>query len=190
MTAPGRCGSRHTMKKSAAVSAGWLTKLIAEDQADFGPERTRYDPAVSASSDTMVYRIRGALFFGATAALGPVLGRIGSHPKVLRARPERMPPIDSTAANTRRGFVGKLNRGGTRVYVAGARTAVRRTLINAALRPPQVAGRRNRRVIGLYGNLIPGNGPRTLDIKYVAAAGARPPSPVSHITLPSPSFSY
>jgi sulfate permease, SulP family len=127
----------HRIAESVEIADG--QELVAEDQADFGPDRTRYDPAASALADTMVYRIRGALFFGATAALSRVLDRIGSHPKVFVLDLSAVPLIDSTAANTLRGFIGKLNRSGTRVYVAGARTPVRRTLINAGVRPPQVA---------------------------------------------------
>ena len=87
----------------------------------------------------MVYRIRGALFFGATAALGTVLDRVGAHPKIFVLDFHEVPLIDSTAANTLRGFLHKLKRSGTRVYVAGAQKGVRRTLINAGLRPPDVA---------------------------------------------------
>jgi SulP family sulfate permease len=127
----------HRIAESVEIADG--QEFVTEDQADFGPDRTHYDPAESGSADTMVYRIRGALFFGATGALSRVLDRIGSHPKVFVLDLSAVPLIDSTAANTLRGFVGKLNRGGTRVYVASARTPVRRTLINAGVRPPQVA---------------------------------------------------
>jgi SulP family sulfate permease len=37
--------------------------------------------------------------------------------------------IDSTAANTLRGFVHKLERTGTHIYFAGARPAIRKTLV-------------------------------------------------------------
>src|SRR5215470_9679491 len=61
----------HRISESVEIAGG--QELVAEDQADFGPDRTSYDSAVARSSDVMVYRIRGALFFGATAALSTVL---------------------------------------------------------------------------------------------------------------------
>ena len=127
----------HRISESLEIAGG--QELVAEDQADFGPDRTSYDSAVARSSDVMVYRIRGALFFGATAALSTVLDRVGSHPKVFVLDFHEVPIIDSTAANTLRGFLGRLRRAGTRVYFVGARQGVRRTLINAGLRPPTVA---------------------------------------------------
>jgi SulP family sulfate permease len=77
----------------------------------------------------MVYRISGALFFGATAALSTVLDRVGAPPKAFVLDFSNVPLIDSTAANTLRGFVRKLERTGTRIYFAGARPAIRRTLV-------------------------------------------------------------
>ena len=127
----------HRVAESVEIAGG--QDLVLEDQADFGPDRTSYDSAAARSRDVMVYHIRGALFFGATAALGTVLDRIGLHPKIFVLDFHEVPLIDSTAAATLRGFLKKLTRGGTRVYVAGARHGVRRTLITAGLRPPDVA---------------------------------------------------
>jgi SulP family sulfate permease len=114
-------------------------ELVTADQADFGEDRTSYDSAAARDSDVMVYHIRGALFFGATAALSTVLDRIGSHPKIFVLDFQEVPLIDSTAANTLRGFLKKFRRADTRVYFAGARKNVRRTLIDAGLRRPDVA---------------------------------------------------
>ena len=64
---------------------------------------------------------------------------IGSHPKIFVLDFQEVPLIDSTAANTLRGFLKKLRRAGTHVYFTGARKNVRRTLIDAGLRRPDVA---------------------------------------------------
>jgi SulP family sulfate permease len=46
--------------------------------------------------------------------------------------------IDTTAAKALEAFVSKLRRTGTRVYIAGARPSVRRTLLSSGLEEPQV----------------------------------------------------
>jgi SulP family sulfate permease len=127
----------HRMAEAVEIADG--QELVAEDQADFGPGRTSYDARTARDPEIMVYRIRGALFFGATAALSTVLDRVGSQPKIFVLDFEEVPLIDSTAANTLRGFTKKLTRSGTRVYFAGTRTRVRTTLLQAGLRPPEIA---------------------------------------------------
>jgi MFS superfamily sulfate permease-like transporter len=49
-----------------------------------------------------------------------------------------VPLIDTTAAKALEGFVQKLQRANTQVFIAGARTGVRRTLIAAGMRVPKV----------------------------------------------------
>jgi SulP family sulfate permease len=87
----------------------------------------------------MVFRISGAFFFGATAAVSTVLDRAGAKPKAFILDFHEVPLIDSTAAATLRGFAKRLNRGGTRVYFAGTRHRVRKTLFAAGLTPPLVS---------------------------------------------------
>ena len=49
-----------------------------------------------------------------------------------------VPLVDSTAANALKGFIEKLSRSGTRIYIAGAARPVRRTLLIAGLRKPLI----------------------------------------------------
>ena len=126
----------HRMAQSVEVSTG--QNALAEDVADAtNTGRPAYDPR-ALDADVMVYRISGAFFFGATAAVGAVLDRIGEHPKAFVIDFSQVPLVDSTAANTLEGFVEKLQRSGTRVYFAGASKDVRRTLLIAGLRKPLV----------------------------------------------------
>ncbi len=104
------------------------------DAADAG-----YGADAAASPDVMIYRISGAFFFGATAAVGGVLERIGTRPKTFILDFRDVPFIDTTAARMLETFVRKLQRAGTGVYLAGTLPAVRRTLLNAGLKSPQVA---------------------------------------------------
>ena len=126
----------HRMADAVEVQSG--TPLVVEDRGDFDEPRTAYDPAVASNPDVMVYRISGALFFGATAALSTVLDRVGPYPKAFILDFEAVPLIDSTAANALRGFIEKLERSNVGIYFAGARENVRRTLLSAGLQEPTV----------------------------------------------------
>ncbi len=126
----------HRMAEATEIEGSG--QLIARDEADgTGAQRTVYDPH-ALNGDAMVYRIRGAFFFGATAAVSAVLDRIGEHPKVFVIDFTEIPLVDSTAAKALEGFVQKLHHSGTQVYFVGARKSVRRTLLLSGLRKPLV----------------------------------------------------
>lgn len=126
----------HRMAENVAVETG--SPLVSEDTADTtGASRTGYDPA-EFGRDIAVYRISGAVFFAATSALRGVLDRIGEHPKTFILDFSDVPLVDSTAANSLKGFVRTLEKAGTRVYFTGVHASVRRTLVTAGLRPPLV----------------------------------------------------
>jgi SulP family sulfate permease len=125
-------------RMAEAVEIEGSGPLIAEDAADAtGTARTAYVPAAF-NGDIAVYRISGAFFFGATAAVSGVLDRIGAHPKAFILDFAEVPLVDSTAANALAGFVHRLRNGGTVVYFTSARKGVRRTLLQAGLRRPLV----------------------------------------------------
>ncbi len=80
----------------------------------------------------------GAFFFGAAAAVGAALDRIGEHPKAYVIDFSAVPILDSTAAATLNGFAHKARRQGAALYVAGARPQIRRILLTHGVRPPHV----------------------------------------------------
>jgi sulfate permease, SulP family len=124
----------HRMAEAVEVEGGG--RAVIRDEADAtGAARAAYDPS---NGEVMVYRISGAFFFGATAAVSSVLDRIGQRPKIFVLDFSDVPLIDSTAAKTLDAFAHKLHGGGTAVLFAGARVNVRRTLLAAGLRPPLV----------------------------------------------------
>jgi SulP family sulfate permease len=124
----------HRMAQSVEVEPG--RHMVEEDQADTtnGDRRRPYDPALSTDPYVVVYRISGAFFFGAAAAVGAALDRIGSEAKVYVIDLSAVPMLDSTAAATLGGFVRKARQRSARVYFAGARPAVRRVLITHGMR--------------------------------------------------------
>ena len=111
--------------------------LVTEDRPDWENGRSG-DATAGQDRDVMVFRISGAFFFGATAAVSTVLDRAGAKPKAFILDFHDVPLIDSTAAATLRGFVKRLSRAGTRVYFAGTRHRVREALFTAGLAPPLV----------------------------------------------------
>ncbi len=126
----------HRMAESVEIEGGGT--MVAEDAADtLGPAGTAAMPNAY-NGDVVVYRISGAFFFGATAAVSGVLDRIGAHPKTFVLDFTDVPLVDSTAAKTLEAFVHKLHHAGTAVYFTGARKSVRRTLLLAGLRKPLV----------------------------------------------------
>jgi SulP family sulfate permease len=126
----------HRMAEAVEVEGGG--SLVKEDVADgSSDDRIAYRPNAF-NGDVAVYRISGAFFFGATAAVSGVLDRIGAHPKTFILDFAEVPLVDSTAAKTLEGFVHKLRHAGTEVYFTSARKNVRRTLLSAGLRKPLV----------------------------------------------------
>jgi sulfate permease, SulP family len=127
----------HRMAESIEVQSGGT--FFTEDQADdYGGKRTAYDSKAASDADFMVYKISGAFFFGATATVSAALDEIGQYPKTFVFDFTDVPLIDTTAAKALEGFVHKLQRANTQVFVAGARTGVQRTLLAAGMRVPEV----------------------------------------------------
>ncbi|HUU65861.1 MAG TPA: SulP family inorganic anion transporter [Methyloceanibacter sp.] len=126
----------HRMAESVEVAGE--APLIAEDRADDYAGRTSYDPAELADRDVVVYRISGAFFFGAVAAVSGVLERIGSRPRVLVLDFSEVPMVDSTAAKSLLRFAEKLTKAGALVFLAGAAPGVRRELLQVGLKKPLV----------------------------------------------------
>jgi len=119
----------HRMAESVEVEAG--TPMVEADSGDFDLPRTAYDSSAATDRNVMVYRLSGAFFFGATAAMSTVLERIGQPPKVLILDFSDVPLMDSTAAHALAAFFAKLRRHHTTIYIAGARRAIRQTLFAA-----------------------------------------------------------
>ncbi|HEY1723246.1 MAG TPA: SulP family inorganic anion transporter [Magnetospirillaceae bacterium] len=124
----------HRMAQSVVVDG----PLIDDDVADTAAPRVPYDAALATDRDLVVYRISGAFFFGAAASVAAALDRIGESPKTYVIDFAAVPVIDSTAVATIAGFVQKARKHGARVYLSGAKPAVRRVLLAHGLRPPEV----------------------------------------------------
>jgi SulP family sulfate permease len=114
--------------------------MIEDDVADATRRdgRSPYDPDLTTDPSVVVYRISGAFFFGAAAAVGAALDRIGEHPKAYVIDFSAVPLLDSTAAATIAGVARKARSRGAALYIAGAQPPIRRILLTHGVRPPQV----------------------------------------------------
>ena len=127
----------HRMSNAAGIDAHIPT--IEEDRADKPPaERDPYDQAASANPRVVVYRITGAFFFGAAAAIGSVLDRIAWTHRTLIVDFAAVPFIDATAANTLEGLLRNASRRKVQVIFTGTTRDVRRILFAHGLKPPHV----------------------------------------------------
>ncbi|MDV2967359.1 SulP family inorganic anion transporter [Nitratireductor aquimarinus] len=121
----------HRMSEAVRVEHG-VSSLSDQPDSGEGP----YSAANATDDDVVVYRIAGAFFFGAAAAVGAALDRIGGQPKAYVIDIGSVSFLDSTAAATIEGFVRKARQQGTNVYLAGASQPVRKLLRTHGMRPP------------------------------------------------------
>jgi SulP family sulfate permease len=126
----------HRMAEAVEVREG--RAAVGEDEAD-SSEAAMIGAEASPNSDLMVYKISGAFFFGATAAVSAALDRIGQYPCAFVFDFADVSLIDTTAAKALAAFVRKLRRANTRVSIAQARPAVQSALLSAGLREPDVS---------------------------------------------------
>ena len=123
------------MAEATGIEAG--IPLAAGDRADdANGDRRPYDASLATDPDVMVYRITGAFFFGAAAAIGTALDSIGDRHKAFVIDFAAVPLLDSTAANTIHRMAVKARRQGGRLFITGASPAVRRALLIHGVRPP------------------------------------------------------
>ncbi|MFN6979932.1 MAG: STAS domain-containing protein, partial [Gemmobacter sp.] len=105
-----------------------------------GGTEAPYDPS-DQGGDVVVYRLRGAWFFGAAATLGSVLDRIADRPRVFVVDMTEVPFIDTSGARSFEVLARKTERGGGRLVLTGANPEVRRMMLGQGVREPLVAWR-------------------------------------------------
>jgi len=129
----------HRMSRSVWVEMG-RTPIVTEDMSDRAEgQRTAYDPSLAADPEIVVYRVRGAFFFGAAAAVEAVLDRIADHHRAFVLDFSAAPFLDSTAANTVAGFVHKSEHAGVAIFITGTTSEMRRTLTSHGVTDDRVS---------------------------------------------------
>jgi len=108
------------------------TGVLGDDESVEDPEqRASLPPGVE------VFRIAGPMFFGVAGEMLDALGRIGSTPRALVLRLDRVPYIDSSGVHVLEQFVRQAHAGGARVILCEMPRPVWETLARAT---PRFAG--------------------------------------------------
>ncbi|SDZ77084.1 SulP family inorganic anion transporter [Rubrimonas cliftonensis] len=123
----------HRMSQAAAVEPAGV--LATEDVPDATEGRDAY--AAQSRGGPIVYRVRGALFFGAAASIGAVLDRIGDEAGALALDLTETPFIDSSGAALIEGLARKTARRGASLTLR-VRAETARELAAFGLRAPLV----------------------------------------------------
>lgn len=126
----------HRMSQTTGVAAN--TAFVGRDEADTTHPRAAYDEEAAANPAVVVYRITGALFFGATASIGSVLDRIQDSHKALVIDFSAVPLLDSTGANMIEGLVHKADKRGVALWLTGASRDIQRVFVTHGLKKPLV----------------------------------------------------
>ncbi|WP_347312583.1 SulP family inorganic anion transporter [Defluviimonas sp. SAOS-178_SWC] len=122
-------------RMSEAAHVEERAPLVEDDRAD---EASPYDSGRATDHDILVYRIKGAFFFGAASTVGAVLDRIADRPSAFVLDFAEVPFLDSTAAHSVELLARKMARKGGRLYLTGTSPDIRRTLLSLGLREPKV----------------------------------------------------
>lgn len=88
---------------------------------------TPYDPA-SQQRGVVVYRLRGAYFFGAAATLARTLDRVSDLPHTLIVDFSTVPFVDSSGAHSFAALADKLARRDCKLVITGAQPEIRKVL--------------------------------------------------------------
>jgi len=115
----------HRMSKAAGVTT-------VDPDAEAAPS------GVSRADEILVYRIRGAFFFGAAASVGAVLERIADTHRALVIDFAEAALVDSTAINTVDGLAAGARRKGVVVILTGASPDLLGQFQAHGLTPPAV----------------------------------------------------
>src|SRR5699024_8216038 len=91
-----------------------------------------------ADPEVTIYRITGALFFGATASIGSVLKNIHDASRALIIDFSAVPFLDATGANMLEGLADKAEKRGITLWLTGADQGIRRMFVTHGLRKPRV----------------------------------------------------
>jgi len=126
----------HRMSRTTDVEAD--SAFVGRDEADTAHTRGDYDEEQAQNPDLVIYRITGALFFGATASIGSVLDRIQDTHRALIVDFSSVPFLDSTGAHMIEGLAHKAHKRGVALWLTGASREIQRVFATHGLEPPVV----------------------------------------------------
>ena len=131
-----RAEGPHRMSRTTDVKAD--SAFVGRDEADTAHPRGPYHENEAQNPDVVIFRIVGALFFGATASIGSVLDRIQDTHKALIVDFSSVPFLDSTGANMIEGLAHKARKRGVVIWLTGASREIQRVFATHGLKSPAV----------------------------------------------------
>ena len=120
------------MSRTTAVSTH--SPFVGRDVADNSTERNPYKEETAADPDIVIYRITGALFFGAVASIGSVLDRIQDNHKALIIDFSAVPFLDSSGANMIKGLARTAHKRNVALWLTGANHDIQREFVTHGLK--------------------------------------------------------
>ena len=125
------------MAEAAGVEAH--SPLVMEDKADdANGQRTAYDAQPASDPDIIVYRISGALFFGAASSIGSLLEQAPTSYRALILDFAGVPFADATGINMIAGICRTAARNGARIFLTSTAPDLRGSFISHGIEPPLV----------------------------------------------------
>jgi SulP family sulfate permease len=121
-----------------AVEIETETHLIEEDKPDSAPRDHAVFDGRSNHRRSIVYRINGPFFFGATHKFSRALERLGEHPHAYILDLSGVPFIDSTAATALRSFIDQARGHGAEVVLVSVSPKLRHALRGFKIGRPEV----------------------------------------------------
>lgn len=112
---------------TALGGAVFIRRMSESARIESVPTSDSYDPA-SQQSGVVVYRLRGAYFFGAAATLARTLDRVAELPRVLIVDFTNVPFVDTSGAHSFAILADKLARRDCVLVVTGAQPEIRKVL--------------------------------------------------------------
>jgi len=113
--------------------------LVSEDQADNADgQRTAYDAQQASDPDIIVFRLTGALFFGAASSIGLLLEQAPTQYRALVVDFSDVPFADATGINMIAGVCRRAERSGAKIFLAGTSAELRASLVSHGIEPPDV----------------------------------------------------
>lgn len=126
----------HRMSQTTDIST--QSPFVQKDKSDSISLRTTYVDGAVSNPDVVIYRIKGVLFFGATASIGSILDRIQDKHKALIIDFSDVPFLDSTGVHMIEGIAHKASKSGITLWLTGGNRDIRRAFVAHGLKRPLV----------------------------------------------------
>ena len=120
----------HRISRTTGVST--QMSISQKDEGDEADEDAQYHP------DVVIYRIKGALFFGVAGSIGSILDRIQDDHRALIIDLSNVPFLDATGVNMIEGIAHKARKRGVDVWLTGGNRSVWKAFLAHGVKTPLV----------------------------------------------------